>query len=265
MGRCGWRVVLDAYRLSSPIGADCRSKIARYGLAEPRSAWSFYGKAARRESPGAGRQRMTLPIIRQGIVQYGIVRRGFSPASERLSDNSQRNTGVFNDLPVTVQGISGQPLTGRKPDNSIPSLLLSDPAVSLLPAGFLFSRQISLLPPGYRGYVSQHTCPVVGRVEPGALRWSPRASCMPWHTRPNGSRRKVAPRAAFCGFAYAGTYVIWHYGPTAERNTHRPAHNVCPGIHKPTFRRQTGQDDTHLARNVCPGIHKPSTPRIQSA
>lgn len=93
---------------------------------------------------------MTLPIVRQGIVQcgmvrygivqYGIVRRGFSPASKRLSDNSQRNTGVFNDLPVTVQGISGQPLTGRKPDNSIPSLLLSDPAVSLLPAGF-FSQQ----------------------------------------------------------------------------------------------------------------------------
>lgn len=103
----------------------------------------FTVKAARRESPGAGRQRMTLPIVRQeivrrGMVQYGIVQRGFSPASERLSDNSQRNTGVFNDLPVTVQGISGQPLTGRKPDNSIPSLLLSDPAVSLLPAGFLF-------------------------------------------------------------------------------------------------------------------------------
>ena len=103
----------------------------------------FTVKAARRESPGAGRQRMTLPIARQeivrrGMTQYGIVQRGFSPASERLSDNSQRNTGVFNDLPVTVQGISGQPLTGRKPDNSIPSLLLSDPAVSLLPAGFLF-------------------------------------------------------------------------------------------------------------------------------
>ena len=111
----------------------------------------FTVKAARRESPGTGRQRTTLPIVRQeivrrGMTQYGIVQRGFSPASERLSDNSQRNTGVFNDLPVTVQGISGQPLTGRKPDNSIPSLLLSDPAVSLLPAGFLFSRQISLLP-----------------------------------------------------------------------------------------------------------------------
>ena len=103
----------------------------------------FTVKAARRESPGTGRQRTTLPIVRQeivrrGMTQYGIVQRGFSPASERLSDNSQRNTGVFNDLPVTVQGISGQPLTGRKPDNSIPSLLLSDPAVSLLPAGFLF-------------------------------------------------------------------------------------------------------------------------------
>lgn len=60
---------------------------------------------------------------------------------------------MFNDLPVTVQGISGQPLTGRKPDNSIPSLLLSDPAVSLLPAGFLFSWQISLLPaePSFSG------------------------------------------------------------------------------------------------------------------
>ncbi|KFJ01939.1 hypothetical protein THER5_1978 [Bifidobacterium thermacidophilum subsp. thermacidophilum] len=56
MGRRGWRVVLDVYRLSSPIGTDCRSKIARYGRAEPRSAWSFYGKSraarvARRRTP----------------------------------------------------------------------------------------------------------------------------------------------------------------------------------------------------------------------
>lgn len=177
------------------------------------------------------------------MVQYGIVRRGFSPASERLSDNSQRNTGVFNDLPVTVQGISGQPLTGRKPDNSIPSLLLSDPAVSLLPAGFLFSLQISLLPSGFSFRVIEVISVNMrvrwwGAREAGALHWLPRAFCMPWHTRPNKSRRKVALRAAFCGFAYAGTYVIWHYGPTAERNTHRPARNVCRDIHKPTFRRQ---------------------------
>lgn len=153
---------------------------------------------------------------------------------------------MFNDLPVTVQGISGQPLTGRKPDNSIPSLLLSDPAVSLLPAGFLFSRQISLFPAGFSfrviGVISVNMrVRWWGMWEPGELHWSPRASCMPWHTRSNGSRRKVTLRAVFCGFACAVTYVIWHYGPTAERNTHRPA------------------------RNVCSGIHKPSTPRIQSA
>lgn len=45
---------------------------------------------------------------------------------------------MFNDLPGNMQTISGHPLTGRKPDNSIPSLLLSDPAVLFSPPGFSF-------------------------------------------------------------------------------------------------------------------------------
>lgn len=233
-------------------------------------------------------------MVQYGMVQYGIVRRGFSPASERLSDNSQRNTGVFNDLLVTVQGISGQPLTGRKPDNSIPSLLLSDPAVSLLPAGFLFSRQISLLPPGFSFRVIE-VISVNMRVRWWGV-WSPEhcvglrahpvcrgtrgrtnlagkwrsglrsvALRMPGHTSsgitaPRQSGTPIAQRAT-----YARAYTNRHFGTKTGRDASSPARNACPGIHKPTFQHQTGQDDTHLARNVCRDIHKPSTPKARFA
>lgn len=257
-------------RLSSLIGTDCRSKIARYGLAEPRSAWSFVVSRAARVS-----------------------RRGFSPASERLSDNSQRNTGVFNDLPVTVQGISGQPLTGRKPDNSIPSLLLSDPAVSLLPAGFLFSLLptevlfLQSLPfsvsssglstimrdqwgdvlnldrrPSLRAHPvcrgTRGRTDLVGKWRSGLRSVALR---MPGHTSsgitiPRQSGTPIARRAT-----YARAYTNRHFGTKTGQDASSPARNACQGIHKPTFRRQTGQDDTHLARNVCRDIHKPSTPR----
>ncbi len=211
------------------------------------------------------------------MVQYGIVRRGFSPASERLSDNSQRNTGVFNDLPVTVQGISGQPLTGRKPDNSIPSLLLSDPAVSLLPAGFLFSLLLSLLPTevlflqSLPFSVSSSGLSTIMRDQWGDVLDLDRRPSLRAHPVCRGTRgrtdlagkrrsglRSVALRMP--GHTSSGITAPRQSGtPIARRATYARA---CINRH---FGTKTGRDASSPVRNACQGIHKPSTPKARFA
>lgn len=93
------------------------------------------------QSPGA--------IRHEPQPRFASLRRN-ADHRRRLSANSQRNTGVFNDLPGSMQTISGHPLTGRKPDNSIPSLLLSDPAVLFSPPGFSFSSHNQLRDAAHR-------------------------------------------------------------------------------------------------------------------
>lgn len=112
--------------------ADCLSGIPR-GTARGESSGANHPRQA--QSPRATRHE---PQPRFVSLQRNASHR------RRLSANSQRNTGVFNDLPGSMQTISGHPLTGRKPDNSIPSLLLSDPAVLFSPPGFSFSSHNQL-------------------------------------------------------------------------------------------------------------------------
>ncbi|KAB8297412.1 hypothetical protein DSM100238_1297 [Bifidobacterium apri] len=122
---------------------------------------------------------------------------------------------------------------------------------------------------GEGGVIGQYVCLLVGCVGVLIVALVVCTSCMPWHAKLNGYRRKTAVEIPVLRFVHAQAYANRRYGYRTVREAFCLAHDVCHDMRDPAHSnrlyalRRNGSapiPDTHSGR-ARKWRHEDSKPR----